>query len=60
MGRTYNDEFIFAIERPVSLNEGMIYLNSIISVEEEYMEFISEEDGLNLYFFEKKAIKSHA
>lgn len=55
MGRTYNDEFIFAIERPVSLNEGMIYLNSIISVEEEYMEFISEEDGLNLYFFEKKS-----
>ncbi|WP_318389642.1 hypothetical protein [Enterobacter sp.] len=50
LGRAYDDAFIFDIERPVSLAEGMEYILISDSVEATYMDFVDETDP-NLSLF---------
>lgn len=50
LGRAYDDAFIFDIERPISLAEGMEYILISDSVEASYMDFVDETDP-NLSLF---------
>lgn len=51
VGRTYSDAFIFGIEKPVSLIEGMQFMIAVNSAEARSMEFITAEDDPNLSLF---------
>lgn len=51
VGRTYTDAFIFGIERPVSLIEGMQFMIAVNSAESRYMEFLTAEEDPNLSLF---------
>ncbi|SFR13920.1 hypothetical protein SAMN04487773_3265 [Enterobacter sp. kpr-6] len=50
LGRVYDDAFIFDIERPVSLAEGMDYILISRKVESSFMDFEDESDP-NLSLF---------
>lgn len=51
IGQTYEDAFIFGIERPVSLNEGMAFLVVKKAAEVRYLESLTAEDDPNLSLF---------
>ena len=50
-GRTYIDAFIFGIERPVSLIEGMQFMIAVNSAQSRYMEFLTAEEDPNSSLF---------
>lgn len=51
LGRTYEDAFIFGIEKPISLRDGINFLISQEAAEKRHMDFITTDDDPNLPLF---------